>query len=382
MKKEGLLLKIVVRIFYGIGGFWLANLILLGFFLNFIVDLIPECGWAGWELSYIHCGQSFYSKLLSSYFMTFTPFVAFFLLIVSIHYMQFPYYPLLFVFPVTLFFLILVYIVPFTAAYELLKRLSWRRRDYSPQQRRTAFLCLCLILLPTFSTGLLKLYIEPPWFINRTITVDLWQADLKIERRYLDKWSLVYPFPKKLPHVNNFTNFIPKAGPFARIEVSYSNVDPSFNDEGRILMKITPHRAMMTETELSEKRQKYFEYESKKWSAPKPAGRYLEFEIFERQLGGWPDFYIHKNAQGQIENILECTPDTHCVTPFGRGWNQKPCKNEEECKSCLRVCTDKSLGTGMLNIEYTFDKKYLESYFALNQAVLDFVAAHTVAKEK
>lgn len=281
-------------------------------------------------------------------------------------------------------------IFPLIIAYKLFKRLVWKRGDYTPQQRRTAAICVFLILSPTFCAGLLKLYIEPPRFINRTITVDLWHADLKIERRHLEKWSLVsYPKPEKELSPFEF-HYIGshKYLPFARLEVSYREMDPTFDDDEKVFIKIEPHYEVRTEAELIEKRQKYFDSESPYRNSPlkpvfKPAGRQMGFEVFEfiGSRSGQPDFYVQKNENGGLESLLECTPDTHCVTPFGRGFDQKPCGDEEECKSCKRICTDKSQGTEMLNIEYRFDKKYLGSYFALHQAVLDFVAAHMVVKQ-
>ncbi len=399
MKKEDRLTYAVIWTFYGIGGFWLASVILLGCFLNFIVDLIPECGWAHGSIISLDCGQTFTGKALSFYFMKFTPFAAYLLFIVGFYYLRAPFlsfpaqfYPAIFSAPLSLFFLALiipVYIIPFVIAYKLFKRLLWRRGNYTPQQRRTAAVCLSLILLPTYCVGILKLTIEPPRFINRTITVDLWHADLKIERRHLEKWSLVsYPKPDKEPSAFEMSyNRGYKIFPFARLEVPYRELDPTFDDDEKVFIKIEPHYEVRTEAELAEKRQKYFDSESPFWNSIqhpvfKSAGRYMEFDVFEfaGQRSGQPDFYIHKNAEGKIENLLECTPDTHCVTPFGRSWTQKPCADEDACKSCQRICTDKSLGTGMLNIEYRFDKKYLGSYSLMHQKVLDFVAAHTQAK--
>ncbi len=393
MKKEDRLLFLIKWVFYGIGGVWLANLILLAFFMSFMIDLIPSCGWAGWDIGYIDCGQSFYGQFLSFYFMRLSAFVGFFLLILVFSLLHSPYYPAFFTFPLAVFLLvllILIYIVPFIIAYKIFKRLTWRRRDYSPQQRRKAFINFCLILLPTLCVGLLKLYIEPPGFINRTITVDLWHADLKIERRFLYKWTLVsLPRPEKelssfeMHYMHGYKIF-----PFALLDVSYRDIDPSFADDEEIMITIKPHYEALTKGELLENRQKHFDSDLSRFtfghkSSYKPAGRHMEFEVLEftGQRSGEPDFYIHKNEGGKIENLLECTPDTHCITPFGRGYNQKPCENEDACKTCLRVCTDKSQGTGMLDIEYRFDKKYLDSYFVLHQAVLDFVAARTVAKE-
>jgi hypothetical protein len=400
MKKEDRLLFLIKWVFYGIGGVWLANIILLGCFLNFIVDLIPECGWAHGSITVLDCGQTFKGKFLSSYFMKFTPFAAYFLFIFSFYYLSAPFvsfpakfYPAIFSAPLSLFFLALlipVYLVPLFIAYKFFKPLMWRRADYSPQQRRKAFINFCLILLPTLCVGLLKLYIEPPRFINRTITVDLWHSDLKIERRFLYKWTLVsLPRPEKelssfeMHYMHGYKIF-----PFALLDVSYRDIDPSFADDEEIMITIKPHYEALTKGELLENRQKHFDSDLSRFtfghkSSYKPAGRHMEFEVLEftGQRSGEPDFYIHKNEGGKIENLLECTPDTHCITPFGRGYNQKPCENEDACKTCLRVCTDKSQGTGMLDIEYRFDKKYLDSYFVLHQAVLDFVAARTVAKE-
>lgn len=392
MEKEGLLLKISFWIFYGIGGFCLSSLILLGFFLNFIVDLIPSCGWGWGSLPSLNCGPSFYGKILSYYLMHFSPF-SFSVFILFVYFGVIgPIRPkimsFLLVFAVILKIFIFL-IVPLIIAYKLFKRLVWKRGDYSPQQRRTAAICLSLILLPTFCVGVLKLTVEPPRFINRIITVDLWHADLKIERRHLEKWSLVsYPKPDKEPSAFEMSyNRGYKIFPFARLEVPYRELDPSFDDDEKVFIKIEPHYEVRTEAELAEKRQKYFDYESPFWNSIqhpvfKSAGRYMEFDVFEfaGQRSGQPDFYIRRNAEGKIENLLECTPDTHCVTPFGRGWTQKPCADEDACQSCQRICTDKSLGTELLNIEYRFDKKYLGSYFALHQEVLDFVAAHTQAK--
>lgn len=392
MKKEDRLTYAVIWTFYGIGGFWLASLILLGFFRDFIVELLPACGWTYSSISSLQCGQSFGSRVLSFYLMFFSPYWALFLpafaVFILVSHPSLGIFGLLFA-TFALVLLIPIYIVPFVIATKLFKRLVWRRGNYTPQQRRNAALCLSLIFLPTFCVGLLKLTMEPPWFINRTITVDLWHADLKMERRHLEKWSLVsYPKPDKEPSAFEMSyNRGYKIFPFARLEVPYRELDPSFDDDEKVFIKIEPHYEVRTEAELAEKRQKYFDYESPFWNSIqhpvfKSAGRYMEFDVFEfaGQRSGQPDFYIRRNAEGKIENLLECTPDTHCVTPFGRGWTQKPCADEDACQSCQRICTDKSLGTEMLNIEYRFDKKYLGSYFALHQEVLDFVAAHTQAK--
>lgn len=390
MKKEGLLLKISVWIFYGIGAFCLSSLILLGFFLNFIVDLIPSCGWGWGSLPSLDCGPSFYGKILSYYLMHFSPF-SFSVFILFVYFGVIgPIRPkvmnFLLIFAVLLKIFVFL-ILPLIIAVKLFKRLVWKRGDYTPKQRRTAAICLLLILLPTFCVGVLKLYVEPPRFINRMITVDLWHVDLKIERRHLEKWSLVsYPKPEKELSPFEF-HYIGshKYLPFARLEVPYRELDPTFDDDEKIFIKIEPHYDMRTEAELIEKRQKYFDFESSKWvSKGKPIfksdDQKMGFAVFERQLGGWSDFYIRRNAEGKIENLLECTPESHCLKKRG-SLSTALCGDEEACKSCTRVCTDKSQGTALLNIEYRFDKKYLGSYFALHQAVLDFVAARTVVKQ-
>lgn len=388
MKKEDRLLYAVIWTFYGIGGFCLASFVLLGFFLDFIVHAVPSCYFTVDYMASVECGPSFFEKALANYLNFFSH--SFSLIFENSFKVarKNEIESWLYILPLiigTVFLIFLVNVGPFVIAYKLLKRLVWG----SPQQRRIAFTYLSLILLPTLCMGALKVYFEPPRFISSMITVDLWHTDLKIERRLLEKWSIVsYPKPEKELSQFEF-HYIGshKYLPFARLEVSYRELDPTFDDDEKVFIKIEPHYEVRTEAELIEKRQKYFDSESPYWNSPvrpvfKPAGRQMGFEVFEfiGSRSGQPDFYLQKNENGGLEKILECTPDTHCVKPFGRGFDQKPCGDEEECKSCKRICTDKSQGTEMLNIEYRFDKKYLGSYFALHQAVLDFVAARTVEK--
>ncbi len=387
MKKEDRLLFLIKWIFYGIGGVCLASFMLVGFFREFIVDLVPSCYFSVDFRASIECGPSFFENVLASYLNFFShsavsiPFDPFSILLHA-GYLSWFTVPLLII--ATLFLFFLVEISPLIVVYALSKRLVWGRRYYSSRQQRIAFICFCLILLPTFCMGVLKLYLEPPRFINRTITIDLWHTDLKIEQRYLDKWSIMSPVrPAEKPEEHS--NFLISLDtyPFARIEIPYREIVPSLVDDEKIFIYITPHYNVMTAYDLAEERKKNFDDESANFfSDYKPANKQNEFEVFEPfgtvEKGYKPAYYVHRGKGGKINNLFECTPDTHCSAKTF--WDFEPCENEEACKSCLRVCTDKSLGTETLNIEYRFDKKYLDSYFVLHQEVLDFVAAHTVAK--
>src|SRR5690606_31134627 len=108
------------------------------------------------------------------------------------------------------------------------------------------------------------------------------------------------------------------------------------------------------------------------WDIYKPAMDRLVYE---------PDVYIHRNAENLVESILECTPSGYCAKERKSGvWSSSKCYSEEACLSCPKRCQEKSIGTNKLIVQYSFDKKYLDSYFDRHQKILKFLEKHTTTK--
>lgn len=287
----------------------------------------------------------------------------------------------------------------FRIIYKILKRLTWKRAAYSGKERLIASLLLLISLTPVLSILAVKFYVEPPKSSGRIITVDMWHSQLNIPRYYLEDWSLINierPATEPRGTLGHPIHGRRKANPFANLYVSYKEIDPSLTEDEKISIRLVPHYSLLNEVELFQKREDYLQSVIKKTYRRKVEGFKVDHPLYEpvEVTENWeiyksavdasgyePDIYVHKNDQGKIENILECTPRGHCAKKRGpNSWSLPKCKNEDECLKCTRICEDNSFGNTENFISYSFDKKYLDTYFDRHQKILNFIASHTARK--
>ena len=376
-----------------IGIFSLASFIFLGLYLRFIVDIIPSCYFTDALIVYVECGNGFWDGVLKFYFQFFSPFLIMWMvpllgygLVMSL--LSFKILPFLTSLLLTTVLLISI-ITSIRIAYKILKRLTWWTGGYEQKDRALALMLSVLILIPSAVAMGLKYYLAPPQSSDRIITIDMWHNEFSIQRHYLHDWSLV-DIERPAQEPSAFAS-IGRRGrnihPFASIDISYNEIDPSFDEGKKVRIGIAPHYNLMTEQGLYKKREKYLEGKKARQSRGEalyaPVQRLPHWELYEpvKPLIYERNILIHRNAQGQIENILECTPKTHCAQRMGLSGTRLPkCKTPEECENCSRVCDESSFGTTTMNVRYTFDKKYLDSYFDRHKKIIEFVNTHTTPK--
>ncbi len=376
-----------------VGIFSLASFIMLGFFLRFIVDILPSCYFTDALIVYVECGTGFTGGFLKFYFQFFSPLIAWIVplmvysLVVSAATLR------IIQFFTSLLFcgvILLAIIMSFRMIYRISKRLLWRRSAYSPKERHMALAILLLALSPSILAWTVKYQIRPPQSSSKIITVDMWHSTFSIPRHYLNNWALteIKRPSKQSSAFENISRRGKTSYPFASIDILYSKIDSSAAGNEKTRVSVSPHYNQMSETELYQKREEYLEGKKKRTARKElmyaPAKNMGGWEVYEPEhtVVFEPDIFIHRNDQGNIENILECTPKTHCAKRISlSGWSLPKCKNDTKCLDCTRMCKERSFGTQTLNVSYSFDKKYLDRYFDRHDKIINFIESHSTPKE-
>ncbi|MCD8566382.1 MAG: hypothetical protein LRY36_00325 [Alphaproteobacteria bacterium] len=375
-----------------IGVFSLASFILLGFYLRFIVDLLPSCYFTNALIVYVECGNSIIGEILKAYFYLFSPLIVWIIPLLGFGLVMSAASLRVVPFLTTLLFTSIALLAIGTSiriSYKILKRLTWRWAAYGHKDRMIAFMLVAIILLPSIAAMGLKYHIVPSQLSNQEVRVDMWHNEFSMPRHYLHAWSLIdVERPERKP--SPFAKIVAqgrKLYPFATVDIAYNQIDPLLDDDEILRISISPHYSVMSNMELYRVREKYLETKQARTSGHGPLygpmQRMQSWEIYEplNSAGYEPDIFIHRNVQGQIESILECTPKTHCAERISLSGARMPrCKSAEECEACSRVCDDVSLGTTTLNIRYMFNKKDLDSYFDRHSKIVAFIEDHSTPK--
>lgn len=356
-----------------LGIFSLASFLVLGLFLSFIVDVYPSCYFANATIVYVECDKGLLSGFLKFYFQFFSPLTVSIVLLFSyglfvsaaqLNFFAFLY--ILFLFSSAL----LPIVLAFRIIFKISKRLLWKRGAYETKDRHVAMLMLLFVLCPSVFVLALKSYIVPPQSSARIITVDMWHSKLSFPRYQLKDWSLT-DIERPAVEPNGFSHLMyprEKLSPFMNLDISYREIDPSFVGEEKISIRLVPHYNVLSEEALFQKREEYLQGEFKKQYRKREekfkivhplyesVEKIKDWEIYKSAIdapGNNPDIYVHRNEQGEIQNILECIPRAHCA--------------------------EKSFGTAQYRISYSFDKKYLDSYFDRHQKIINFIELHSIS---
>ena len=381
-----------------IGLISLVSFVVLSFFNSFIVDVLSNCYWTSVLIGYVECGNSFFGEILKLYFILFSlssfiyfPFLIFglFHALVSLQLKSFL---------LSLLFLFL-WIIALGASFHIVSKIikGFRsREEYNSAKRHKSLLYLLIIFIPVFSILALKYYMKPPEFSKRIITVDMWHEELSFPRHYLEDWSLIdIQRPEKKPagtpgasiHLER------KVYPFVDLNIGYNEIYPSINSNDKIEIRLVPNYSVLSEEILYQMREDYLQDRVQKMythSDEKPKVSYPVYGTAERKKD-WevyrsspnapshmPDIYVHRNNNGGIENIVRCTPKRRCLERAEDGY--KVCKRGNACQACSSVCSDESFGNMKYVIDYSFDKKDLDSYFDRHQKIINFIDAHGQSK--
>lgn len=385
-----------------IGIFSLASFLVLGFYLRFIVDMTSTCFFTDALILYVECGKGFFNELLEFYFQFFSPLITWIVALfgyslfasaATLHIIEF--------FTSLLFcgIILLAISTSFRMIYRISKRLFWKRTAYSPKERHIALVVLFLVLSPSIIAFSVKYYVKPPLSSNRIVTVDMWHSELSFPRNYLQDWSLIdIQRPAKEPRgtLGHPIHSRRKINPFVNLYVSYNEIDPHFIEDEKILIGLVPHYNVMTKEGLYQKRETYLnaklkeQYRGKadefKLAHPlyQPVEKTENWDIYESEtdaIGYKADIYVHKNKDGKIQIILECTPENYCAENLGRaGWISRKCESEAECRSCMRFCQEKSFGTNQYHINYSFNKKYLDSHTERHKKIIEFIEKYKIQR--
>lgn len=248
-----------------IGIFSLASFLMLGFFLHFIVDILPSCYFTDALIVYVECGKSFVGEFLKFYFQFFSPLIAWIVplmgysLVVSLVTLQIvQFFKSLFLCCIIL----LAITTAFRMIYKISKRLLWKRAAYNQRERFIALTFLLLILSPVLSAWSTKYYMKTPQSSERIVTVDMWHSELSFPRNYLQNWSLIdIKRPVKEPRgtLGHPIHSRRKVNPFANLYVSYKEIDPSLVEDEKINIRLVPHYNVMSEEALFQKREDYLQ---------------------------------------------------------------------------------------------------------------------------
>ncbi len=140
-----------------IGIFSLASFLFLGFYLRFIVDILPSCYFTDALIVYVECGKGIIGGSLKFYFQFFSPLIVWIApLLVYGLFTSFTHFVLSkFLMTLLMSSIILISIgASFRIIYKILKRLTWKKAAYSEKERLTASLLLLMAAVHLFSIRL------------------------------------------------------------------------------------------------------------------------------------------------------------------------------------------------------------------------------------
>ena len=258
-----------------------------------------------------------------------------------------------------------------------------RRKQY-PTAYLHSKLMLAVIIVPALIGFSVRLYIKPPKFVNRDITVDIWRGSFTAPRSLLDDWSLVTPdrLPFKPDDYASALTRKWKWVPF--IEFDFPDNVPMVTMRGASAIHINPHYERLDGEKMQAARDRSAMLKLRKITGDTALPAYPKIE---EKIGEWeihaaapeihdyfPDIYLWRNKDGNIERILECTPARYCavVTPFK--WMNYYCGEGQDCAPCQKICTERSLGTTDYDVTYNFDQRYLGIYPDVHRKIMDYVA--------
>ncbi len=388
MIKRLLYSKYVSRFLDTLGVFYLASFLCTTLFLSFLVEIIPQCYPTNALIPFVECGDNLFLKV---YFLLCSPIIigfgmlAFYGIFAFLFQIQFLWSLL------CSSIIILIIVISLRIIYKILKRLTWDKTSYSSKEHRVAFILLCLIFFPTFVTFTLKSYLIPPPSSERIIKVDLWHSTLSIQRNYLGDWSLTeIKRPEKEIHPFYRGQSV---YPYSIMNIPAQIINKNAPENKHIIVRVTPHYSIMSNSEMSQKRQSLLDekiserhYKVQNLIYEKP--RILkEWYLYKTKTGLKPslgigfDIYTSKNNEQEIEHLLYCTPETHCTTLRNKySILTGTCKSELECRSCDRICTTQGSGTNENTISFTFPKEDIDMYFDIYPKIMEFVNSRIEVK--
>ncbi|MDH5721700.1 MAG: hypothetical protein OEY94_00030 [Alphaproteobacteria bacterium] len=383
-----------------IGFFCLASFLSITPFLSFLVEVLPGCYYSGQMIIQVKCDNSVWGGFLSLYLMFFSPIV-----IAAAVLMGYGLFVSLFHFEILQFFWILFLIgvlllsvfTSFRFIYRTGKTLVVHKKSLiKDKESRIALIMLVLVFLPAISVFAYRAYLIPPESSNRFVKMNLWHDKFSVPRKYLKKWPLV---DKEKPEVepSGFWVIINRSAyPFAQFEIPYDALE--IQNKGALAVTLRPHYKAFSDKEIFDHRNDFFEKQKKKTHYRDKSSKPV-YDMPPEKSGNWliyyahqikdrnsieHDIYLFKNSEGEITNILQCMPDTWCKKEVTRKNNTyqyyAQCKDEQECKTCKRTCTDNS-NTNKYYVSYAFDKNELDSYFEMRKSILEFILSFAVTKE-
>ena len=373
---------------------WTGQLYLSAFVMNtglvwFILRKSFSCTFHGAGVVYVDCGETAFDQFLDIFFLYASPLVA---PLTAFYWRYLFHFPLeatqsqftfLFLyFPLSVFVMVSSLLV----LRQMIKGFILRKRE--PARAKRSWRILTVLLLPALLASTYHLYLVPPQWIAKDVTVDAWHGTFNVPRGELKDWSvIVRPRPDKRP--NEYSGRLTR---WWR-SVPYLTFNYPLKDgvgEQMLEINVNPHYDVLNRKEMEEARQKLAGYKTKLVSefdhtsvyrrTPRGLDRWQIYDAGTFAEDVFPDIYIARNPDNTIAHILQCTPSNACAVKTRYRWMNYPCGDKMSCDVCNKVCSDISMGTENYDINYTFYKDDLDRYFEFNDDIQRRIASYFTPK--
>lgn len=367
------------------GVFVLASFLALGFYLRFIVDLVPECYFTDALIVYIECNPK--NPVASAYFQFFSPLVLWIL----------PFIPFMAFNSLWGPFIILGVVLFSVSAFRVLRKIFVLfKKGESRKKKNHALMLLAFILTPFLIINVFKSFTIPPDSSTKVISIDLWNSQLRAPRNTLEEWSLIEikkPIkPYKDPHAS--LSMWRKDIPFAKIRIP-DNLAARMGLEGPATISVTPRYESMSKDELFQQREKllskrlkqeiHFVNNKKFQSFPESPDNEGDWLVYKNQniTGKYEeDIYIMRDENGQLLYTVECMAShTYQLTQMGKT-RTVFCSTDQNCRELPRRCQEKNAGEQSVayGFGFFFDKQILNDYPVIREDMMRYISAFITPK--
>ncbi|PZP57509.1 MAG: hypothetical protein DI586_00290 [Micavibrio aeruginosavorus] len=375
---------------------WTGVLYLSAFVLNtgllwFLIRKAGACSFYDVGIILVRCGEGDLARFLDVFLLYFSPLVA---PVIALNWRMFFFEPFLaseFQYRLLFIFFFVSFFVIFSSLFVLRKMVKgFLIRRHDREAGKHAWIILAIILIPALLSFSYRLYLLPPNWSGMTMHVDFWHGQFDVPRGEMTDWNVLpRPRPERKPaeYAGKLTRWW-KVVPY--INFNYP-ITPAIGDNApdeTVQVQVNPHHEARSREMMQAEREKFLAYrlslKSEKDDLPiYPAEPLREngWEIYKANYfyeDVFQDIYVARK-NGTIENLLYCTPSHACAVKTRFSWASYPCEATKDCGSCKKICMDVSQGTGDYDIRYTFDKRSIENYPAINREIKNFIAKYYTA---
>ncbi len=373
---------------------WTGVLYLSAFVLNtgllwFLIRKANACNFVETNIIFVACGGGWGGRFLDIFLLYFSPLVApvtalHWQLLFSPQIVSESQYRLL-----VLFFIVSVFVIgsSLSVLRKMVKGFLIRRHDR--EAGKHAWIILGIILMPALLSFAYRLYLAPPSWSQTTVHVDIWHGRFDVPREMISEWSIL-PRPRPDSRPNEYSARIVrwwKSVPYLTFEYDLEREIGENGPDEKLQVQVNPHYVAMDEAARKTALEKIIDYRIKIKS--EADGVTPIYQTAPDLSNGWQiyrpgvftedvffDLYIRRDKAGKAERILQCTPRYACAAKTRFSWTAYPCRGNDNCNECKKICTELSLGTENYDIRYTFDKRNLDHFPVFDENIRKTIEAY------